>query len=375
MPPINMMIKPASGNCNMRCTYCFYADETKNRETKSYGIMSLDTLEKIVERTLSFADADCTFVFQGGEPTLAGLDFFKQLMALEEKYNIKKIKVHNSIQTNGYAIDDNWAAFFAEKHFLVGLSLDGPKELHDSHRIDFKEEGTYKRIMHTTQLFDKYHVEYNILTVVTAQTAKKIEKTYNFFKKNHFAYQQYIPCLDPLGEKRGGRDYSLTPEAYQKFLCTLFDIWYNDSIRGEQIYIRYFDNLLQMLKGYYPESCGMLGVCGKQFVAEADGSVYPCDFYALDEWKLGNLVTDSFEQIEKVREQLKFIEISQYIDKDCKKCKWGSLCRGGCRRDREPMNQGFLSKNYFCTAYYNFFEYAVPRLQYIIRNQGFKHNN
>jgi len=249
----------------------------------------------------------------------------------------------------------------------VGLSLDGIKEIHDNYRLDTKGEGTYKKIMHTIQLFNKYHVEYNILTVVTAKTAKKISKIYNFFKKNHFAYQQYIPCLDPIAEKRGGHDYSLSPAAFQEYLCNLFDNWYNDLSHGEYIYVRYFDNLLQILKGYYPESCGMMGVCGKQFVVEADGSVYPCDFYALDEWKLGNLVNDSFEQIEKEREKLKFIEISQYIDGDCKECKWGYLCRGGCRRDRESMIQGHLSKNYYCDAYFTFFEYAIPRLQSLIQ--------
>jgi uncharacterized protein len=354
----------------MRCTYCFYTDETKKREIKSYGIMSLYTLEKIVERTLRFADNTCTFAFQGGEPTLAGIEFYNQLLIFEKNYNIKNIKIQNSIQTNGYIIDDKWASFFAENHFLVGLSLDGSKEIHDCYRLDVEGEGTYKKIMHTTQLFDKYHVEYNILTVATAKTAKQIGKIYNFFKKNHFAYQQYIPCLDPIGEKRGEYNYSLTPDAFQEFLCNLFDNWYNDSVRGEDIYIRYFDNLLQMLKGYYPESCGMMGVCGRQIVVEADGSVYPCDFYVLDEWKLGNLVTDTFEQIEIKREKLKFIEISQYIDEDCKKCKWGYLCRGGCRRDREPIIQNHLSKNHFCYAYYNFFEYAVPRLQNMIQNQN-----
>lgn len=366
MPAITVMLKPASGLCNLRCKYCFYADETANRDVTSYGFMTPEVQEAVLRRILAFAEDSCTIAFQGGEPTLAGQDFYKRTIELEKKWNIHHIPIHNAIQTNGYLIDDEWAEFFAKNHFLVGISLDGPKEINDTNRLDANGKGTYTRIMHAVQLLEKHHVDFNILTVVTAATAKNIQKIYNFFSRNGLDYQQYIPCLDPIGEERGGHLYSLTPEAFEKYLKGLFDCWYQDAMRGKKRYNRYFDNLLIMMDGQQPEACGMSGTCGRQYVVEADGSVYPCDFYMLDEWRLGNFVTDDFDQIEKKRMELQFIKQSTHIHPDCLNCKWKNLCRGGCRRDREPFVEGTPGNNYFCTAYSHFFEYAYPRLQQLL---------
>ena len=267
-----------------------------------------------------------------------------------------------AIQTNGYLIDDGWAQFFAGHKFLVGLSLDGIKDTHDINRIDAAGAGTYKKVMHAVQIFKKHKVEFNILTVINARTAKSIEKIYHFYKKNDLRYQQYIPCLDPLWESRGQHEYSLTPERYACFLKTLFDLWYYDVKKGEFVYNRYFENLVGMLAGCPPESCGMMGHCSCQNVVEADGSVYPCDFYVLDQYKLGNLASDDFETIEKKRGTISFIGESFYVSEECKQCKWYGICRGGCRRDREPMVDGKLSLNYFCSSYKEFFEYSYERL-------------
>lgn len=362
MPPIHLLIKPASGNCNMRCSYCFYADISSKREVQNWGMMPTETLEIIVKKVLETATNQCTIAFQGGEPTLVGLGFFRKLIEFEEKYNINDIQVNNALQTNGYIIDDEWAEFLGKNKFLVGLSLDGTKDINDSMRFDAKGEGTYKKIMHAKQLFDKYGVEYNILTTVTAKVAKHIAKIYNFYKKNGLQYQQYIPCLDPLGEERGNYDYSLTPEMYGEFLKTLFDCWYRDISKGEFVYNRYFENLIGMLKGYMPESCGMAGSCSHQNVIEADGSVYPCDFYVLDQYKIGNLITDSFEDIERNREENGFVNVSRHVSEKCKMCKWGRLCRGGCRRDREPFVDGKPDLNYFCKSYEMFFNHSITRL-------------
>lgn len=363
MGNIQLLIKPSSGNCNLRCKYCFYADITENRQTPSFGFMSFNTLEAIVKRVIENSDSECGFAFQGGEPTLVGLDFYYKLIEFEKRYNTRGIKIHNSIQTNGYCIDEKWAEFLASNNFLVGLSMDGNKDIHDLYRVDASGDGTFKKILRTVQIFDKYKVEYNILTVVTAQSARSIAKIYGFYRKNNLCYQQYIPCLDPLGEKRGNHQYSLTPELYSNFLKDLFDLWYKDIISNKFIYNRYFENLVGMLKGYPPESCGMLGKCACHYVVEADGGVYPCDFYVLDEYKIGNLANDSFKTIQENLAKLDFIEKSMYIDEKCKSCKWINLCRGGCRRDREPIVNGHLSLNYFCASYENFFEYSIERLQ------------
>ena len=366
MPALSLLIKPASGNCNMRCRYCFYADELDNREIRSYGKMSVDTMHTIVDKAMEYGDYECTIAFQGGEPTLAGLDFYRDLVAYVTAHeNPKKLKIHYALQTNGYLINEEWAAFLGENHFLVGVSLDGLKEIHDRYRLDAAGKGTYQRVISAIRLLEKHQVEYNILTVVTAATARNGQKIYNYFKKNHFGYQQYIECLDPIGEEPGQHEYSLTPEKYGEFLKSMFDAWYLDMRSGTYVYNRYFENLMMIMAGQQPESCNMRGVCGKQWVFEADGSVYPCDFYALDQWRLGNIQENSFEEMDEKRDELGFIQWSMRQQEDCQKCRWFGLCRNGCRRNREPVTTENTNRNYFCKSYQMFFEYAYPRLEEI----------
>ena len=364
MPALSLLIKPASGNCNMRCRYCFYADELDNREIRSYGKMSLDTMHTIVDKAMEYGDYECTIAFQGGEPTLAGLDFYRDLVAYVTAHeNPKKLKIHYALQTNGYLINEEWAEFLGKNHFLVGVSLDGLKEIHDRYRLDAAGKGTYQRVISAIRLLEKHQVEYNILTVVTAATARNGQKIYNYFKKNHFGYQQYIECLDPIGEEPGQHEYSLTPEKYGEFLKSMFDAWYLDMRSGTYVYNRYFENLMMIMAGQQPESCNMRGVCGKQWVFEADGSVYPCDFYALDQWCLGNIQENNFEEMDEKRDKLGFIQWSMRQQEDCQKCRWFGLCRNGCRRNREPVTAEHTNRNYFCKSYQMFFEYAYPRLE------------
>ncbi|WP_434309526.1 anaerobic sulfatase maturase [Hominifimenecus sp. rT4P-3] len=358
---INIMIKPASGNCNMRCRYCFYHDVSELREVKSYGIMSEETLEKIVKKVLETAEESCAFVFQGGEPTLAGLDYFRSLVDFQKKYNTKKIEVSNSIQTNGLKIDEEWAEFLHENHFLVGLSIDGTKDIHDRLRPDAAGKETYNRIYRTAQLLKKYQVEFNILTVITRQSARRAYKIYHQYKKNGWRYLQFIPCLDPYEWERGSSDYSLTPELYTEFLKTLFDEWFADQIKGDSVYIRYFDNLLGIQMGVEPESCGLMGRCIPQLVIEADGSAYPCDFYVMDEYRMGNLAEEPLEQLMQSEGALRFAMESAQPEEKCKTCRFGYLCRGGCRRDRD--DRGAVGLNYYCESYQEFLAYAEKNLQ------------
>ncbi len=363
MPPLSLLIKPASSLCNLRCAYCFYHSIAENRMTESYGIMNDETLEVIVSKALQFADWSCTFAFQGGEPTLAGLDFFKKLIMLQKKYNTKKVQINNTLQTNGMAIDHEWAEYLSKNRFLVGISLDGPKDLHDMFRHDSGMKGTFSRVMNAISLFNRYKVEYNILFVVNSVVARHAEKVYSFFKRNNFRYLQFIPCLDPLGEKQGLHEFSLSPERFALFLKKLFDLWYDDIIRGNMISIRYFDNLVGMMAGYRPEICGMTGECICQMVIEADGGVYPCDFYVFDEWYMGNIKELSFEELKNSETGKMFVEVSRHISRECISCKWYSLCRGGCRRLREPFYDGKPALNFFCESYREFFEHAAARLK------------
>ena len=359
MPPISLLIKPASGLCDLSCEYCFYCDVMKNRELESRGIMRCDTLEAVIEKALSFAEGTCTIGYQGGEPTLAGLDFFIRSVEIQRKYNTKNIIIENTIQTNGYAITEEWARFFAENDFLVGLSLDGIKKTNDAYRKTPNGGVTFERIMKTVSLFDRFEVQYNILTVLNRRTAENVRRIYEFYKKCNFKYLQFIPCLDPLSEEAGVRKYSLSPKLYGEALCELFDLWYADLLEDRHPYIRMFENYISILCGLQPESCDMRGVCGKQYVVEADGTVYPCDFYVLDEYCMGNLSVDDFPALDKRRGELRFVEQSVSLPEKCDACEYRPLCRSGCHRHRIHSE----GQNYFCPSYRIFFAHALDRLR------------
>ncbi|HJC57504.1 MAG TPA: anaerobic sulfatase maturase [Candidatus Eisenbergiella intestinipullorum] len=370
-PAITLLIKPASGSCNLRCRYCFYADEMNLRSEPTRGFMSEETLEILVEKTLRQVSQTATFAFQGGEPTLAGLDFYRHLIDLEKKYNTKNAAVYNSIQTNGIVLDEEWAQFLHDNHFLVGLSLDGYEELHDENRKFPDGSGSFSRVMEAAGLLKRYQVDFNILTVVTAKSARRIRRIYRFFQEQGFAWQQYIPCIDPFEEDKGALSYSLTTDRYGKFLKDLFDDWYADWKAGRPVYNRTFENWIGILVGQRPEACSMNGICSEQWVVEADGTVYPCDFYVLDEWKLGNIREHSFEEMNQKREELQFVALSRHVPEECRSCRWFPLCRNGCRRDRLLLPDGRTpGLNAYCSAYRDFFSYAYPRLEEMARAVG-----
>ena len=371
---LSLLIKPASSLCNLRCKYCFYHDVSDNRDIKSHGIMTKEIVDILIENVVNSTEKSINFAFQGGEPTLAGLDYFDYFTKqVKKKISDKKIQVNYSIQTNGVNITKEFVEFFKKNNFLVGLSLDGIKDINDFFRVDASGEGTHGKILKISKLFDKYTVDYNILTVITSQTAKHIEKIYNYYKNQGFTYLQFIPCLAPLGQTPFTENYSLTPELYEKFLINLFRLWYNDLMNDKYISIRFFDNLTRIAAGYPSEQCGTLGFCDGYFVIESDGSVYPCDFYCVDDWKIGNIKDMSFEELIESPNMLKFRETSFYSNysdaerKKCESCEVFYLCKGGCRRDRDNQTEGHAGENIYCGALRNFYLYAEPYLQNIIK--------
>lgn len=360
MPAASILIKPTSANCNMNCSYCFYKCLSSNREQYSKGFMSEETLEELVRQAIAYADGSLTFAFQGGEPTLAGINFYKKALELQKKYNTKHLYIENTIQTNGLLIDDAWAKFLAENHFLVGLSLDGPRKLHDCYRKDTEGNGTFERLMETVNLFVRYRVDYNVVSVITNETAKKASFLYKFWKRNGFPFIQFIPCMDeehrriPDAEKSC---FAVEPVQYGRFLCEIFDLWYADFKQGTAMDIRMFSNLAQIAAGFQAEECGMNGCCNCYFAVEGDGSVYPCDFYCMDEWKLGT-VADGFAFLFASDKSKEFIHTSHHVAEKCKICPYFTLCRGGCRRWRESLLNEKLPVNKLCPAYELFFAHA-----------------
>ncbi|MDO4175201.1 MAG: anaerobic sulfatase maturase [Eubacteriales bacterium] len=354
MPPVNILIKPASSACNMSCRYCFYKDVAQNREKESEGMLSIEQMENIICAGMEYADQICSFTFQGGEPTLAGLDFYQQAVQLVKKHRKKGVDVRFAMQTNGYAIDARWAEFLHENHFLVGLSLDGTTSQHNANRLDCTGKGTWGSAMRAAKLFDTYRVEYNILCVVTGENARHVGQIYRFYRKNNFRWLQFIPCLEPIGEKWGNASYHLSDVAYGTFLIRLFDLWFDDLKKGEYISIRHFDNWMFLLLGECTEVCSLSGICSIQFVVEADGGVYPCDFYVLDAWRLGTVGEKSFAEMAESATAREFIRRSMRLPAECKTCRWLYLCRNGCHRDRRMGTTG--GKTIHCKAHQMFFE-------------------
>ena len=362
MPPLSILVKPASSACNLRCAYCFYADEAQLRHIPNYGLMGPEVSHALIKKAAGAAEGSITFLFQGGEPTLAGLGFYQSFTDQVRQTVSPSLTVQYAIQTNGILLDEAWCSFLKENQFLVGLSLDGNRECHDRFRRDGAGKGTYDRVLRAARLLERSGVEYNVLTVVTGYLARHIQGVFGALCRGGFRFQQYIPCLDPLEEARGKRSYSLSPEEYGRFLKTLFDLWYRELEQGKYWSVRYFDNLVWMLGGHAPEQCSMRGCCGLQYLVEADGGVYPCDFYGLDEYRLGNVCQNSWEELDQAREGMKFVQASERVPAECRSCRWYPLCRNGCRRDR-LMEGGELGRNYYCRAYADFFAYALPRLE------------
>lgn len=363
MPLVNLLVKPASSLCNMRCRYCFYEDEAANRTQASMGIMSAETADLLVRQALDAAGADgsVSVAFQGGEPTVAGLDFFRGFVAAMEKYNTRRLPVSYAIQTNGLALDTAWVDFLKQHHFLVGVSVDGDKALHDEFRVDAAGKGTWTRVQKNLALLQKAGVSCNLLCVVTRRCAKSAVRIYHALQKTGVGYLQFIPCLDPLGEERGRRPWSLTPEDYGSFLCALFDAWYRDWECGRYTSVRLFDDYVHLAMGMPPSTCATGGRCGSYYVVEADGSVYPCDFYVLDPWKLGNLHDTPLAALGQSERAADFLREGLQRPAACATCRWRTLCFGGCKRDWTTDADG-KRQNYYCAAFRRFFAYAEPRL-------------
>ena len=356
MPALSIMIKPASALCNLRCAYCFYRDVAENRTQNEYGIMTRETEQALIEKALDFADgAPVSFVFQGGEPTLAGLDYFKNFVDDLKKRNQKNSPVFLSIQTNGTLINDEWAAFLANNNFLTGLSLDGD---FDTNRFRKDESGknAFYKILKAAEILKKHKAQFNILSVLTDYSAKRGKEIYLFFKSEGFQNIQFIPCLKPFGYK-GENDLFMTESEYGNFLCDVFKLYAADYKKGRYISVRQFDNWVRLYLGGAAEQCGMNGFCARQFVCEGNGNIYPCDFYCTDDYLLGNIHKNTFSDIAFCETAKRFIEESGNAPETCKACEYFRLCRaGGCKRERQSAD--------YCGAYKRFFKECLPLFRY-----------
>jgi len=346
MERLSLLIKPASSLCNMRCRYCFYSGVSAGREILSYGIMADVAADKIIDNVFSdfSGGAEITFAFQGGEPALAGLPWFRHFT---EKAALRKkdVRVRYAFQTNGLLLDESWCEFFLENNFLIGLSIDAGRRFHDRSRLSPDGGGTYDTCLRAKELLEKNKVEYNILCVLTNDLANEPEKAWNFIVNENIRYIQFIPCLEPLESGRADSHArpsvsALRPALFTKFYSRLLRYWITEIENGNYISVKLFDDVVNYFCKGIPTACGIDGQCHNQYVVEADGGVYPCDFYAFDQYKTGNLAESLPRELldtERVRDFLNDKPEQAVI---CKSCGFWNLCRGGCKRMRNSMYAG-----------------------------------
>lgn len=351
---ISVMIKPASSLCNLRCRYCFYADISENRAVASNGVMSEADTDKLTERIHEALDGNGTanISFQGGEPTVAGLDYFIHFTEKMKEY--PGIRVNYALQTNGTMITEEWVHFFKENNFLIGVSLDGYKLNMDQFRFDAENQSVYYRIMDSVKLLRKHKVDFNILTVVTKDLSKHAKALVRFYRESRFNYVQLIPCLPGFSEQTDA--FALTVDEYAGFFIEFFDEWMKELKKGNQISVNLFENLYGMAHGQMPYQCGMLGRCTVQFVIESNLDTYPCDFYCLDEYLMGNLHDTPFAQLAQTETAKQFLLDSACMKKPCGTCRYVRMCNGGCRR----QNVCYLNEEK--CAYQKVLDHVMPVL-------------
>ncbi|WP_086444261.1 radical SAM/SPASM domain-containing protein [Candidatus Enterococcus lemimoniae] len=337
MRKIAVMIKPASALCNIRCKYCFYADVADSRAVNSYGKMTPEIMRKMIDHLLlDLTNQDqLTITFQGGEPTLAGFTYFQSFVTYMTEKNTKKVTIQYAIQTNGLLINEKWCRFFYEHHFLVGLSIDGYQSIHDRNRIDPKSKGTFHRVIKTKQLFEKYQVQYNVLCVLTNELARHPQKMYQFMKQEKIQYIQFIPCLGDLNGVKSV--YALTPQRFYHFYHVLWDLWIKEYATGNYRSIKFFDDLVHLFKAQRVTACGLIGQCQPQYVIESNGNVYPCDFYVLDQYLMGNITEYSLIELYKSYVMKHFLFEPKQFPQKCQDCPFRSMCMGGCKRMKHSM--------------------------------------
>ncbi|MBN1532778.1 MAG: anaerobic sulfatase maturase [Spirochaetes bacterium] len=373
-PLSNILVKPAGPDCNLACTYCFYHGKSTLFPGSGAHRMDLETLEVMTRQLLSGPVPQVSFSWQGGEPTLMGIDFFRRAVEYQERYGGGKT-VGNGLQTNGILVDREWASLFRDYNFLVGLSIDGPEHVHDRYRRDPGGRGTWRRVMDTAALLLDSGVAVNALSVVNDYSARYPEETYRFLKGAGLTYMQFIPCVETgTGDVPGAAPFSADPEAYGEFLCRLFDLWtgdIHDGVPGTSI--RFFESLLYGYAGLAPAECTLMTECGPYVVVEHNGDVYSCDFFVSPEWRLGNVGSAHLAELLNSPLQKTFGMMKSHLTAKCQGCPWLWICRGGCTKDRlrDPLDRGL---NHFCGAFEAFFRHADGRLRDIIvewkRRQG-----
>jgi uncharacterized protein len=352
-----LLIKPTGSRCNLRCRYCFYQGNDRYFPSPSEGrgkVMSLETLEAMVRELLSYRMPQTIFAWQGGEPTLAGLDFFRAAVAAQQRHGADGQVVGNALQTNGLLLDDAWCEFLAQYRFLVGLSLDGPRAIHEANR-----GRSFDPVMRAAATMRRHDVQFNILTVVSQANVRRGAEVYRWLVDQGFDELQFIPCLAP-GPHGTPEPLTATAGEVGDFLAAAFDEWVSRDVG--RVSERLFTCLLAYFLHGQPNLCTFQAKCGEYVAVERAGEVFPCDFYIQPEWQLGQLGQRPLADLYTGERERAFGQLKGRVDDECRACAFYPMCHGGCPRDRDSSG-----RNVFCAGYRRFFAHAAPRLEGLAR--------
>ena len=322
--------------------------------------MNRPVLETLVDNYLKLKFPVSNFAWQGGEPTLMGLDFFRAVVDLQKKYGSPGQVVSNALQSNGVLLDQQWCRFLKEYNFLVGISLDGPKHFHDHYRLDHGGGATFEKVMAAIDLCREHKVEFNILVLLNDQNVIAPDELFDFFIEHDFKFLQFIPCLekDPVGD--GLAPFAVTGQQYGRFMCRIFDRWLDHGY--DKISIRLFDSIISYFLTGRHSNCSFGRKCNDYVVVEHNGDVFCCDFFVQPDCRLGNILERPIEELANSPVKRRFADHKRNLANKCLLCRHSDICRGGCLKDRIVLTDGFAQPSHFCEAYQQFFDHALPQL-------------
>lgn len=377
--PLYVMLKPAGAHCNLACKYCYYLEKNKLYPTAQRHLMSDEMLEQFTREYIEAQTMNqVLFTWHGGEPLLRSIDFYRKALSLQQKYAGGRC-IDNVIQTNGTLLTDEWCEFFAQNHWLVGISIDGPQPDHDHYRLTAAGKPSWKKVMQGIKLLKKHGVEWNAMAVVNAYNANHPLEFYRFFKENGCQFLQFTPIVERQTRHEDGRtlasladkdeislsEASVTPEQWGYFLCAIFDEWVRKDVG--KIFVEIFDCTLANWMGISPGICAYSKECGHAGVMEHNGDVYSCDHFVFPEYKLGNIRDHSLIDMLYGEQQQEFSRLKHSsLPRQCKECDMEFACHGECPKNRFMKDKyGDSGLNYLCPGYYHYYQHVAPYMDYM----------
>ncbi len=378
----NVMVKPAGPACNLNCTYCYYLEKKNLFGGNTNAKMSDELLGNFTRQFIEANEVPVvTFTWQGGEPTLMGLDFFIKAVEFQKKYANGK-RIENAFQTNGTRLNDDWCKFFTDNKMLVGISIDGAQHNHDHYRKTFSGNPTFGRVMKGIEMCHKHKVEFNTLSVVNNYNVHYASETYRFLKKTGSGFMQFLPVVERIATSQGDSglklvapahgeagvaEWSVTPREFGKFLITIFDEWVRNDVA--RYYVQIFDATLANFAGENPGLCVFNETCGDALVMEHNGNVYSCDHFVYPEYYLGNVNETPLIDLVKLQQQFDFgIGKRNFLPLQCLQCEVRYACHGECPKHRFMQTpDGKPGLNYLCEGYKMFFKHVEPYMEYMAK--------